>query len=274
MTCIRLSNCTRLGNWMFQYAAAKCACPEDDIAFVVDDNLEKAKVEKYSCLFGGTPVLTSAPEGAVVRTDLYQDVTYLDPAAAGELYRCPANVEQALRSLYGSLLDDENLVSIHVRRGDYLRFPHRHPFVGKEYLRKAVSRFAESGTKDFAVCSDDIRWCKSFFTGKNFPGVQFHFSEGNSVVADLFLMRRCRGGHICSNSTFSWWGAYRSSVPQPPTIFPSMWYGPAVHEEWRGLYFDGSEIVENRYTPMMWLKGRLLMMKNALGDVLRKGGLR
>lgn len=37
---------TRLENWMFQYAAAKSASPQDDISFVIEDMADWPKVEK------------------------------------------------------------------------------------------------------------------------------------------------------------------------------------------------------------------------------------
>ena len=265
---------TRLGNWMFQYAAAKSASPQDGITFVIEDRLDRPKVEKFKVLFPDIIIADHAPEGAVIRTGLYQNVKYLSPDVVRGLFACPVEVRERLASKYGKLLDDKGLVSIHVRRGDYLKLPHRHPFVGKEYLQKAVGRFNAISNFKFMVCSDDIAWCKKFFSAKNFPGVQFYFSEGVSVLDDLYLMRRCKGGHICSNSTFSWWGAYCSATPQPLTVFPSMWYGPAMHEDWQGLYFNGSEVIDNSYTIGMYLPVLGHLLKDLVGRILRKAGLR
>lgn len=265
---------TRLGNWMFQYAAAKSASLGDRITFVIEDRNDWSKVEKFKALFPDAVIADYAPEGAVVRTDLYQDVKYLSPEVVSGLFACPAEIRERLDSKYGHLLGDERLVSIHVRRGDYLKLPHRHPFVGKDYLRKAVGRFSAIPNVKFMVCSDDIAWCKQFFSAKNFPDLQFYFSEGVGALDDLYLMRRCRGGHICSNSTFSWWGAYGSASHQPLTIFPSMWYGPAVHEDWQGLYFKGSEVIENKYSIITRASVSAHLLKDAVGRLLRKVGLR
>lgn len=265
---------TRLGNWMFQYAAAKSASPEDGITFVIEDCNDWSKVEKFKTLFPDVVFAEHAPKGAVLRTELYQDVKYLSPNVVHGLFACPDEIREKLDLKYGSLLEYKGLVSIHVRRGDYLKLPHRHPFAGEEYLTKAVARFSVNQDVEFMVCSDDIGWCKGFFNGKNFPKARFCFSEGAGVLDDLFLMRRCRGGHICSNSTFSWWGAYGSLSPQPLTIFPSMWYGPAVHEDWRGLYFEGSEVIENKYTASMKMSVAAHLFKDEVGRFLRKVGVR
>ncbi len=264
---------TRLGNWMFQYAAAKSAFPNNEISFVIDDRNDWPKVEKFKVLFPDVAITDHAPDGVAVRTELCQDVKCLSPDVVDRLFPCPTETVERLDNKFGRLFKNCNLVSIHVRRGDYLRLPHRHPFVGKDYLKKALARFADMPNVEFMVCSDDIAWCKDFFAERRFPGLRFHFSENNSAVEDLFIMRRCRGGHICSNSTFSWWGAYRSSSPQPLTIFPSMWYGIAIRGGCQGLYFEGSEVIKNGYTLECIVLAVAMMTKNWFGRVLRKIGV-
>lgn len=265
---------TRLGNWMFQYAAAKSASPDDAVTFVIEDRTDWPKVEKFRALFLDVSIVDHAPEGAIVRTDLYQDVKFLSPVVVAGLFECPDEIREKLESDYGNLLKDTSLVSVHVRRGDYLKLPHRHPFVGKEYLKNAIAKFKAVPGAKFMVCSDDIPWCRRFFNSKSFPNTQFYFSDGVSVLEDLFLMRSCKGGHICSNSTFSWWGAYGSSSPQPMTIFPSMWYGFAVHEDWRGLYFDGAKVVANRYSAGRFFAACAMMARTWGGEMLRRMGIR
>ena len=264
---------TRLGNWMFQYAAAKSAFPDDEISFVIEDCSDWPKVEKFKVLFPDVIITNHVPDEAGFRTGLYQDVKYLSPDVLDRLFHCPTEIAESLENKFGRLLKNDKLVSIHVRRGDYLILPHRHPFVGEAYLKKAVARFADMPNVEFIVCSDDIAWCKEFFTERRFPGLRFNYSENNSVIEDLFLMRSSRGGHVCSNSTFSWWGAYRSSSPQPLTIFPSMWYGIAIQGGCRGLYFDGSEVINNGYTFGRMVHAVAMMTKNWLGRVLRKIGV-
>jgi hypothetical protein len=91
------------------------------------------------------------------------------------------------------------LVSIHVRRGDYLALQNNHPVCSHEYYDTAINYFDGC---NFMFFSDDIGWCK-----ENFVGPQFLFSEGFSESEDLQRMRLC-DHNIIANSTFSWWGAY------------------------------------------------------------------
>lgn len=248
---------TRLGNWMFQYAAAKSVAPEAEIVFVIQNKNDWPAVEKYRALFPDVTISDKEPnEKSLLRTGLYQDAKYLNREIVKTLFT-------VRESYHGKIAP--GMVSIHVRRGDYLKLPHRHPFVGERYLKEAVAKFPK-GTQ-FMVFSDDVPWCKKFFRGD-----EFRFSPGKNVVDDLFLMSWC-DHHICSNSTFSWWGAYLRGNGR--TIFPSMWYGPAVRDEdWRGLYIEGSEVVVNGYSFGRWLLACLMMAKNFCGNLLRKAGLR
>ena len=284
MIYVKVDPCsTRLGNWMFQYAAAKSASPDEQVAFVITGRQSIDAVRKYATLWPEAEYVRAAPEGAQVRIGLFQDWRLLKPEVVRDLFKCPPEVARQIDEKYGRTLADwDSVVSIHVRRGDYLSLPHRHPFVGGRYLEKAVAEFSSrsEGCKTrFLVCSDDIPWCRKFFSRKAFIGLDFVFAEGNDVLTDLFLMAKCRGGHVCSNSSFSFWGAYLGMLDSPSaaqlTVFPSMWYGMAIKgEDGAGMYFPGSQVIENRYTLPQRLSALFHMAKTAAGNVLRKVGRR
>jgi hypothetical protein len=109
-----------------------------------------------------------------------------------------------------------NAVSIHVRRGDYLKKPSYHPVCTSEYYRKAMALFPSA---EFHVFSDDIRWCREAFKGS-----QFKFFEGNKDYVDLELMASC-SHHIVANSSFSWWAAYLGQNPDKKIVAPKIWFG-------------------------------------------------
>ena len=109
----------------------------------------------------------------------------------------------------------EDYVSIHVRRGDYVRYAAHFPPVTLDYITRAMDRF--KGRK-FMVFSDDLDWCKA-----NIKNAEF--ASGNEYE-DLSLMASC-GDHIIANSTFSWWGAYLGENPDRRIISPDHrgWFG-------------------------------------------------
>jgi hypothetical protein len=108
-----------------------------------------------------------------------------------------------------------NPVSIHVRRGDYVKHPD-YWTITPEYIQESLNHFNDD-EYTFLIFSDDISWCKQVFP----EGVIF--IEGNNAFEDLCLMSLCNH-NIISNSSFSWWGAYLNNNPNKKTIAPSKWF--------------------------------------------------
>lgn len=118
--------------------------------------------------------------------------------------------------------------SVHVRRGDYLKYPDKHPVVTATYLNKAINYIISHGINQFIFFSDDIDWCRSYVqVGEWDDHITIRYSEGLSETADLELMSCCEH-NIISNSTFSWWGAWLNQNPDKIVVSPSKdnWFGP------------------------------------------------
>lgn len=116
--------------------------------------------------------------------------------------------------------DNSKLVSIHVRRGDYLLNPHIHTTLTIDYYNTAIQMFPSNYT--FLCFSDDIEWCKKYIHADN---IVF---TNNPLEVDLCAMSMC-GHNIIANSTFSWWGAWLNKNHDKIVISPSArdWFGPA-----------------------------------------------
>ncbi|MDO4293871.1 MAG: alpha-1,2-fucosyltransferase [Eubacteriales bacterium] len=116
-------------------------------------------------------------------------------------------------------------VSVHVRRGDYLKLENQKIFGGicdETYYERAL-QFVRSKYEDavFFFFSNDPEWVKARYGG---PGCVV--AEGNGEdggCRDLFLMSRCRH-HILANSSFSWWGAWLDSRLDKTVIAPKRWF--------------------------------------------------
>lgn len=125
------------------------------------------------------------------------------------------------------------IVSVHVRRGDYLTIKRngqfKHPPVPKEWIETAMTSFP--GCR-FRFFSDDIAWCEQEFGHRK----DCTFSKGRTEEKDLVHMSWCEH-HICSASTFSWWGAWLNQNPSKRIIIPKHWFSPG----WGRL--DTSDIV-------------------------------
>lgn len=115
----------------------------------------------------------------------------------------------------------ENACSIHIRRNDYLKYPNVHPCLNMAYYQEAVLYMKSLGYYKFLIFSDDMEWCKTQFTGK-----EYIFSDKNTKnYEDLILMSLCKS-HIIANSTFSWWGAWLCENVEKNVIAPKTWFGP------------------------------------------------
>lgn len=128
----------------------------------------------------------------------------------------------------------QRVCGVHVRRGDYVRFPEHHPPQGMVYCYEAIGRIYQStGIRDYVICSDDIPWCKETFDGlRNF---NLEFREGHNEVDDLKFLSSC-SHQIGSNSSFSWWAHYLNPNPDKMGVFPRKWFGPALPNDTKDLF--------------------------------------
>lgn len=122
----------------------------------------------------------------------------------------------------------KGVCSIHVRRGDYLLYPTKHPVVTVEYLKQAIEAVRNNkGIKKFKFFSDDIAWCITCGVHLFFPDCEFEYSTGQNEIEDLIEMSWCEH-QIISNSTMSWWAAELNQNPKKICVIPSEanWFGP------------------------------------------------
>ena len=119
-------------------------------------------------------------------------------------------------------LTEKNSVSLHIRRGDYLKFPSWN-VCDENYYCRAIE-YIKKYVKDplFYVFSDDPDWCESFMTKMSVPfRIVKHNREENNYK-DMYLMSCCKH-NINANSTFSWWGAWLNRNKNKIVIMPTIW---------------------------------------------------
>jgi hypothetical protein len=128
--------------------------------------------------------------------------------------------EDKLKSL-GEMLEN-NYVSVHVRRGDYLQ-PLYENICTSYYYGKALQIMSEMicGVK-FVFMSDDKEWVESNFNIKDMIIVSEDMFEDYQDWYDMYLMTKCRG-NIIANSSFSWWGAWLNGNTNKIVIAPDKW---------------------------------------------------
>lgn len=128
----------------------------------------------------------------------------------------------------------EGVVSLHVRRGDYLKYPNHHPVVDMGYYKKAIEYFNSLGYNKFLIFSDDIYWCKEQFIENE--ANKFSFDDHNDPFEAMGRMASCEH-NIIANSTFSWWAAYLNKNENKIVVYPSKWFGSAYkHFDTKDLF--------------------------------------
>lgn len=138
--------------------------------------------------------------------------------------------EKELDLILGGLKNVKPLVTLHVRRGDYVsnaRVNKTHNICGDKYFYDALEYFKQKLPEfNVIVFSDDVNWVKS---NLELPGNPFYVSdEANKLgihldeAKELVLMSRC-DHHIISNSSYSWWGAYLNRSKSKIVVAPSIW---------------------------------------------------
>lgn len=247
----------RLGNQLFQIAATLTLADENHGLARLKPNWEYKPFfsipdEYFSPITQGQPTVDG-------QTEYFQDYAkYIQPLeGVFREYFKPSN--GALKKVQNVWCDKfynhvkHKVIAIHVRRGDYLKWPNHFPIMTSKYFKTSLDKILEKEKMDnlaVVVFSDDIEWCKQneeFLGLDRFENFRVGFMDGivrpvevNERIGDpqdwidLFLMSMM-DYHIISNSTFSWWGAFLAN--SKAVFYPDRWWGKKIpgHETWRNI---------------------------------------
>lgn len=145
------------------------------------------------------------------------------------------------KQLLDQISNDINSVSIHVRRGDYLKKK------VTEYHGCLPLSYYISSVNDLSNKFDDLKFY-IFSDDKDFIESSFGFIKNKIIVSgntgkhswkDMCLMTYCKH-HIIANSSFSWWGAWLSET-DGITFAPRNWFNPQMAK------FEINDIIPNNW---------------------------
>jgi len=144
-----------------------------------------------------------------------------------ERFRFPEDSLDDINKNYLDKIKLTNSVSVHIRRGDYVKDRITQEFHGNctlDYYNDAIARINCNNTVcEFFFFSDEIEWVvrefKDLLFKKHFIG---HNKERNSWK-DMLLMSNCKH-NIIANSSFSWWAAWLNKNPKKTVITPKVWF--------------------------------------------------
>lgn len=216
----------RLGNQMFQYAGLKGIAANNGYWYSVaqntslyecfkipetlpNNNHKIVSVDKFEFdeeFFNDCPddvdvcgYFQSEKYFNHIEQQIRQDFTFHDRI-----------VEQCLS--YKSALPNTQIISLHIRRSDYISDPN-FECLSLDYYRNALKLLPNFPV---IVFSDDPEWCKNEFKKDSFI-----ISPFTDPYYDICLMSLC-DYHIIANSSFSWWGSWLAKSKQ--TIAPKKWF--------------------------------------------------
>lgn len=134
--------------------------------------------------------------------------------------------EQIAEAL-GFVHKPEPYVAVHIRRGDYLKYPDQFPTMPLDYYQAAIDHFVEVGECRFKIYSDDLEWCRQHFKPE-WWGAYVEYSYRNDPLTDMRDMYNA-SGFILANSTFSLFPALlRPDNPMVIAPADDRWFGPAA----------------------------------------------
>ncbi len=150
------------------------------------------------------------------------------------------SINQQLRE---RILSTTNSVSVHIRRGDYLKTEVQkyHGILPFTYYEESIA-LLESNYSDLTlvIFSDDVAFTQTIF--KEYKNVIVVAGNQDCGWKDMALMSYCKH-HIIANSSFSWWGAWLSQQANGMNIAPKNWFNREV------VSFDINDII-----PESWIK--------------------
>jgi len=230
----------RLGNQMFQYAALRGIAAKKEYEFTIPESQFADEWHDHQ-LFEAFE-LPNLKKKRFIPGNYYQekqfnyDQEYVDNCPDNinlfgyfQTYKYFEHIEDSIRQDFKfkkdilepcveMMQEFDEVISLHVRRTDYVEKAQDHPPCPLEYYEEALSKMPSE--LPVLVFSDEPEWCMK---QEIFSGDRFMVSESGNNLVDMCLMTMCTH-HIIANSSFSWWGAYLSPMSEK-VIAPKQWFG-------------------------------------------------
>jgi len=148
---------------------------------------------------------------------------------------------------FGDNTKDDDMVSLHIRRGDYLSLENYNYNLDMSYYKDALGIVKR---KNVVIFSDDIEWCINYFndyanrdgeyniyyvSSKIFSDEELA-SGTTSIAAIEFVLMSMYKHNIIANSYFSLWASFISYYKKKIVVAPKRWYSCDGCKEYDELY--------------------------------------
>jgi len=155
-------------------------------------------------------------------TGYYQSYRYLTSVISDvrKIIKNPLSSTWAMDM--ASYISNEDVTSVHIRRGDYEKLSDRFGLLDFEYYESAMKTInSKTGKNKFLVFSDDIQASKRLLAKSQYEIDCVEPPAGAPSRESLGLMWLC-SHRIIANSSYSWWGA-ALATEDGLTIAPTQW---------------------------------------------------
>ena len=147
-------------------------------------------------------------------------------------------IAKEVETQFNNITSDKPLVSLHVRRTDYVKLNTIHHNQSENYYKHSIyiikNKLKVNSIK-LVVFSDDIPYCEENIMKWIDDNDDIIYIKNNTDYVDLLLMSKFKY-NIIANSSFSWWGAYLNNNIDKLVIAPLTWFGPNGQKDWNDIY--------------------------------------
>lgn len=225
-----------------------------DFRLPIKFNTEAHKGPAYvESLFKFDPAVYTTPPNTFYN-GFFQTEKYFNEPVLREEIRMKTPLSSSAFKWVEKIMAAETSCFIHVRRGDYLKEPHKsfHGNLDMNYYNQAVGQIHKVNPETrFFIFSDDPAFCKMEFNSARQSIIDMwkygmyslcEVIDCANAYESLFLMKLCHHA-IIANSSFSWWGAWLGDEKLNRTVIaPRKWFS------------DSSGMIYPDVIPDRWVK--------------------
>ena len=229
----------RLGNNVFQIMTTIAHALKHNAEYKIP-SFTKSKYTK-NCPFDQFPKLTAEDEKRIEYEHYqdgwdYKEIPYKPNMRISgwyQNYQYFDKYRKEIIEVFNLPKEKIDAVAVHVRRGDFKRYPTKHPILEKQYYEKAQTVVHTLNNRVCHIFSDDE-------SVKNEFRADEYFING-APLDDWIKMTQYRY-FIIANSTYSWTAAYLSGSDNVIAPYPDRWSG-----------IDNKKIYTGELIPKNWI---------------------
>lgn len=163
-----------------------------------------------------------------------------------------------VRQLFYKKYENNKVISLHFRLGDYKTLQYFHPILDVNYYIRSIkfilnSQKEKKNGNDLTPTSEKkwiiLYFCEDediTFVETKIKKIKEECSKELSLYGEVcferagsgtsikisdwqqLLLMSCCDHNVIANSSFSWWGAYFNSNPNKQVCYPEVWFGPKL----------------------------------------------